>query len=96
LTNERELDYDKINQEHRQILQRIKNTEENKTEDPTEAITMSFQLANKMEACSEYVEDPDNKLARNEHGQLLRCKLKITLSYSPGANPSGCPHFKGV
>lgn len=49
-----------------------------------------------MEACSEYVEDPDNKLARNEHGQLLRTKLKITLSYSPGSNPSGCPHFRGV
>jgi hypothetical protein len=47
-----------------------------------------------METCSEYVEDED-KVAKNEHGQVIRTKLKINLSYNPGVNPMGC-NFKSI
>lgn len=45
--------------------------------------------------CNEYIEDPKKVLARNNDGQILRAKMKITMSYSPGVNPVS-PHFKGV
>jgi hypothetical protein len=47
-----------MNTEHKKILQRIKSQEENKTEEPTEQATLSYQLSSTMEICNDYVEDP--------------------------------------
>lgn len=41
----------------------------------------------KLEATGEYMEDPKNMIARNDLGQVLRQKVKITLSYQAGSNP---------
>jgi len=48
---------------------------------PLDNLNVNLQLSNSIEECNEYLEDPDNLLARNPMGQLYRQKLKITLSY---------------
>ncbi len=49
-----------------------------------------------LEDTNEYVEDPKNQIAVNyKTNKVLRAKLKITLSYSPGKNPES-PLFKFV
>ena len=48
---------------------------------------VSCKVASKVEICNEYIEDPQNKIARSMLGQPLRLKVKLSIGYSAGANP---------
>ena len=48
---------------------------------PIDNLNVNLQLTPQIEQCNEYLEDPENILARNLMGQLFRMKLKMTLSY---------------
>jgi hypothetical protein len=74
-------DYDQMSSEHQRLLARIRNHEDEKQTEPPESLVVSTNLASFIEGSGEYVEDPTNKLARNEAGKLLRMKFKITLSF---------------
>ena len=94
LANAKKIDYEKVNSEHASLLHKIRQHEEEKQAEPTDAISVSLNLQ-AIETCTEYIEDPRKVLARDIGGSLFRCKLKITLSYSSGANPIS-PLFKFV
>lgn len=83
-----------MNKEHSEILKKIKSLEEDKQVEPTDSIQASTQLTN-LEPTQEYVEDPKGQILTNFGGQILRSKLRLTLSYQPGSNPVS-PHFKSV
>lgn len=76
-------------------MAKIKAAEEERSDEPTDAITVSCNVSSRVEACSDYVEDPLGKLARNARGQLIRQKVQISLSYSSGLHPTS-PHFSNV
>jgi len=48
---------------------------------PSDVLNVNIELGSKIEQVNEYLEDPDNKLARSELGQLYRIRVKVTLSY---------------
>jgi len=48
---------------------------------PSDVLNVNIELGSKIEQCNEYLEDPDNKLARSELGQLFRMRVKVMLSY---------------
>lgn len=79
--SEKDLDYEKIETNYQGLLERIKNSETEQTKMPLDNLNVNLQVSNSIEECNEYLEDPDNTLARNPMGQLFRQKLKITLSY---------------
>ena len=49
-----------------------------------------------MEAANEYVDDPAHVMARSSNGQVLRMKLKLTLSYKPATNYPSVGIFKNT
>ena len=49
-----------------------------------------------IEECSEYIEDPDDRLARNGIGQHFRIKVKVSLSYEQMDATKGTGIFKNV
>jgi hypothetical protein len=51
--------------------------------------------ANSIEATSEYVDDPTQSIARNQKGQVLRVKMKITISFS-STTTNSIGFFKNV
>ena len=55
--------------------------------EPTDSITISCKVSSRIEACNDYIEEGDQKLARSGFGQLLRQKVQITISYDAGQNP---------
>jgi len=79
--NEQEIDYQKMDEKHREILVRIKNSESEQSSMPTDHLSINIQLSRDLEQCTEYLDDPDNVLARNLSGQLYRQKMKVLLSY---------------
>ena len=89
--SEKEVDYAQMEDKHLAILERIKNTETEQTKMPSDSLNVNLQLGNKIEESGEYMEDPDNILARNPMGQYFRQKLKVTLSYqkAPGSITAG-------
>ena len=89
------VNYEQVNQEHSQILQKIKQHEEERQVEPTDSIKLSYVLQQALEESNEYVEDPKNQIAVSLGGRPLRMKIKVTLSYQPGSNPVS-PHFKSV
>lgn len=90
------IDYQRLTSEHSHILKKIKSLEEERQVEPTDSIKLSCQLQRIPEESTEYVEDPRNMIAQNlESGRVLRAKLKVTLSYSPGSNPVS-PLFRQV
>lgn len=81
------VDYGKISQEHTHILQQIKSHESERQTEPTDQITLSCNLSSRVEACDDYVEDPESKLARSGFNQLIRQRVQVMISYSAGQNP---------
>ena len=58
-------------------------------------MSVSCKVASRVETCNEYIEDPENKLARSMLGQLIRVKVQVTISYHAGSNPVS-PYFQNV
>ena len=57
---------------HQAIMERIKNTETEQTKKPSDSLNVNLQLGSSIEETGEYMEDPDNLLARNPMGQCYR------------------------
>jgi hypothetical protein len=53
--------------------------------EPPEQLVVTPTLASFIEASSEYLEDPQNLIAKNEQGRVIRMKMKVTLSYKGSA-----------
>ncbi len=77
------LNYEQMDLEHQKLLARIRSHEDDKQAEPLDKLVVNLNLANCVEVCQEYIDDPESIYARDENGQLLRLKLKITLSYQP-------------
>ena len=85
-----------MNSEHSKILKQIKHLEDERQEEPTDAIKLTCELQSLLEPTKEYVEDPQKLIAVDPRkGRLLRAKLKITLAYAAGSNPVS-PYFRQV
>ena len=56
--------------------------------EPDDKLTITAVMAPTIEATNEYVDDPSQSIARNQKGQILRIKMKITISYSSGSSGS--------
>ena len=54
--------------------------------EPPEQLVVTPTLASFIEASSEYLEDPQNLIAKNEQGRVIRMKMKVTLSYKGSSN----------
>lgn len=87
LKDQKKIDYASVNKEHSKLIQQIRTLEENRVDEPTDSLQISCQLTSRLEATNEYIEDPKHIIARNEMQQVLRAKLKISLSYQAGSNP---------
>lgn len=48
---------------------------------PQDSLNVNIQISNTIEEAMEYLDDPNDTLARTPGGKLWRMKLKITLSY---------------
>lgn len=57
---------------------------------------MTPTLSSMVEAANEYIDDPKHLMARNDKGQVVRMKLKITLSYKPATSYSSVGIFKNT
>ena len=68
--SEIEIDYAQIEQQHTEILQRIKNTETEQTKMPSDSLNVNLQLGNHIEENGEYMEDPDDIFAKNMISEL--------------------------
>jgi hypothetical protein len=66
------VDYAKIDENYKKVLQRIKNSETETNQSPPDGLSISIRLPNKIEEVQEYLDDPHNTLARNPLGQLYR------------------------
>jgi hypothetical protein len=65
--------------------------------EPPEQLVVTPTLASFIEASSEYLEDPQNLIAKNEQGRVIRMKMKVTLSYKGSAGaPDGANILKNV
>ena len=53
-------------------------------------------LSSFVEAANEYVDDPYHNLARSPNGQVLRMKLKVTLSYKPATSYQSVGIFRNT
>lgn len=62
-------------------MARIRNHEDEKQVEPQEQLVITPTLASFIEASSEYLEDPQNLVAKNEQGRVIRMKMKVTISY---------------
>lgn len=89
--SEADIDYQRMDQRHQTIMQRIRMQETEQTKMPTDSLSVNLQLSPNIELAGEYVEDPNNIIARNNSGQVYKCKLKVTLSYNspPGRMTTG-------
>lgn len=90
------VDYEYMNSEHSKILKQIKHLEDERQEEPTDAIKLTCELQPLLEETKDYVEDPQKLIAVDQRkGRLLRARLKITLAYAAGSNPVS-PYFRQV
>lgn len=89
--NDADIDYQKMDEKHLSVMQKIRMQETEQTKMPTDSLSVNLQLSPAVEQANEYLEDPKGLLARNPMGQLYRCKLKMTLSHqaSPGQASTG-------
>jgi 5,10-methylene-tetrahydrofolate dehydrogenase/methenyl tetrahydrofolate cyclohydrolase len=85
MKDNKKVNYEEANRLHAQVIKKIREIEETRVSEPTDSIQMACVLVGKLETSAEYVEGQN--LARNDLGQILRQKVKITLSYQPGSNP---------
>lgn len=88
------MNYQQMDLEHQRLLQKIRNQEDEKQIEPQDYLQLTSQISSIIESTNEYIEDPKNQIARNQSGQIIRCKLKISLSYKGILNSSG--NFKNV
>lgn len=70
------------------ILAKIRNHEEEKQTEPTDRLRLQISPASQVMQATEYVDDPNNELAKDETGKHIRLKVKLTVSYEPGVAPS--------
>ena len=94
--NNQEVDYEKMQKKHAMIMEQIRQQENESTKAPQDSLTINLQVAKKVEQVTEYLDDPDNILARTSKGQLYRLKVKVTLSYEQAAGQAGVGFFKNV
>ena len=66
--NEADVDYQRMDQKHQSIMQRIRMQETEQTKMPTDSLGVNLQLSPSIEQSGEYVEDPNNIIARNRDG----------------------------
>ena len=64
--------------------------------EPMDNLAVSPFLSSQVESSREYVEDPTNSLARTFQGDLIRMKLKLTLSYKANGGDQEGGLFKNV
>ena len=89
LNQGKDINYEQMDQEHQRLLARIRNHEDEKQVEPSDKLNVNAVLNQMIEKTSEYVDDPEGVYARNESGQVIRLKLKISLSYFAGQYPYG-------
>lgn len=87
LKDQKTVDFAAANRQHSELIKQIRALEESRVVEPTDSIQLSCQLVGRIESSHEYIEDTQNMIARDGFGQVLRQKVKITLSYQAGANP---------
>ena len=68
LKNQSAVDYSHVTQEHTRILHLIKSQESERQVEPTDKVTLSCQLAGRLEACNDYIDEGAVKLARSGFG----------------------------
>ena len=85
-----------MEEKHRAILEKIKNSESEQSRMPTDHMSVNLQLSDNIEQCQEFLDDDQGLLARNPLGQLFRQKLKVTLSYRQAPGQIGAGIFKNV
>lgn len=85
-----------MEEKHRSILEKIKNSESEQSRMPTDHMSVNLQLSDNIEQCQEFLDDDQGLLARNPLGQLFRQKLKVTLSYRQAPGQIGAGIFKNV
>lgn len=94
--NDADIDYQKMDEKHQGIMHKIKMQETEQTRMPTDSLSVNLQLSPQIEQANEYIEDPNNLIARNPVGQLFRCKLKVTLSHQCPPAQSSTGYFSNV
>lgn len=63
---------------------------------PQDSLNVNLQLGSTIEEVKEYLEDPQNTLARTNKGLLYRMKLKVSLSYRQAPGNINVGIFKNV
>ena len=80
--------------EHQKLLARIRSHEDDKQTEPQSQLVINPHLSSVIEASTEYIEDPQRLIARNDQGRVIRMKLKVSLSFR--AAPSDSSILKNV
>lgn len=94
--NDADIDYQKMDEKHQSVMQKIRMQETEQTKMPTDSLSVNLQLSPTVEQSNEYIEDPKNLIARNGMGQLYRCKLKVTLSHQAAPGVASTGYFTNV
>jgi len=85
-----------MGEKHQQLLEQIRKQEQDQVKMPHDNLSVSLNLSQSIEEVKEFLDDPEDRLAKTDQGLLYRMKLKITLSYRQAPGNINMGHFKNV
>jgi len=65
---DKDANYAEMEEKHRAILERIKNSESEQSRMPQDNMSVNLVLSDNVEQCNEFLDDDQNLLARNAMG----------------------------
>eukprot|EP00357_Protocruzia_adherens_P011183 CAMPEP_0115013974 /NCGR_PEP_ID=MMETSP0216-20121206/25762_1 /TAXON_ID=223996 /ORGANISM="Protocruzia adherens, Strain Boccale" /LENGTH=822 /DNA_ID=CAMNT_0002383545 /DNA_START=48 /DNA_END=2516 /DNA_ORIENTATION=+ len=81
-STKKELNYEQMDAEHGQLIERIIRSENEEREEPTDKLVFRAQVAHAVEGIQEYFDESEGAFAKDANGNILRSSARLSVGYT--------------